>query len=287
MEIIDTWEEINNLSYRLKLIKDKNIKRFLFSGTIHEGHSKLIKEISKTSDILICQYNELYNYFNLVLWHESYKDLYKKRDDTYGYIDIYHSIYPTKEYIDYFIINKLPPKDKLDKIYYRVYSDFLKIKDFVTKELNLSYVIAIETMYMHLHDPIQEFCSPDLTSPKNALQFLIHNKFFKYNYVKSYTPEINKHIIWKLYTDEEGKTISRSKKELTFIRPKAIELLKDGCKDYEKFRSLIFGLIGGKLFSVVDFNKLERIYEITSNCAICYGSVFSYEIIFIIDGEII
>lgn len=286
MIIIDTWEDTKLLCNTLKQ-KNVKINRFPFMGVLHEGHIQLIKEIRKECDVLILHYNEFMNYLNVVLYDPNYKNTYERITDLLYKGLIFDTDYKVGNFVDYFVINKLPDENKTDKIFNRIYKDFLIAKEEIIR-LNLPLTIAIEMMYIHLRDPLHSIISSDKSGAKQALQLMLHNKLYNNKSCK-YDPTIDKYIIWKTYENEKGEAYSRSKKELSFLRPKVINLFNSSDKyNYEKYRKLIVGLlIGNKTFSVIDMYSLERIYEINDNCFIVYGSVFSYEIIIIKDGNLI
>ncbi len=290
MILINTWEEINKLSKELiELKSEKIIDRFLFGGIFHQGHINFIKEIRKECDILIVQFNEIYHYLNFYLRNSDGRCGYIPMPEEY-FQKIIMSVYPSNKYIDYLVINKLPPKDKLEKIISGIIKYFPPIKEEITK-LNLPLTMAIECMWSNVSDPIQKAINVDKMSPKNLIQRSLHKKLFSSEYKdkKIHSEhDYNKYTHFKIFKDNNGNVYSRGKGALSFLRPLAMELINKGIKDFTSFENVIMTkIIMDARCSIIDYTSLERIYELTDNCALIYSDIFSYEIIFFKDGEII
>jgi hypothetical protein len=289
MKVIDTWEEMKQLASELKELRnEKRIDRFLFNGTLHEGHYEFVKQIRSGCDILVGQYNEFYNFLSAVLWKPEKTDLYNRRK---FYEDIIMTAFPVREHFDYIVINKLPPEDILNRIYTRILKYFPPIKEEV-KRLNLPFIVAVECMYTNVPDPIQKVINIDKMGPKCFIPRVLHKKLFPEEYVESSLHSEHdafKYTFFKMFLNEKGEAYSRTKGNVAFLRPKAVKLFNEGVRDFKSFQDVImFGnFIMDPKFTILDYKTLEKIDKVTDDCVIVYGDIFTAETIFIVDGKII
>jgi len=264
---------------------DKKIFRLCVQGPLQKAHRNIIKEMRKISDVVIVEYNELFEYISFVVYDTEYPG-------RPTYMDVKMSGNRNPD-IDYFIINKLPDENYLFKLNKKIKEDYPIIRD-ECRRLNLSSRIAIETLFIHatMNDVKRKTNLTDIVGPKMVLQTLLHNKCFSNKY-KNYPKRTFESLIddchWVFYKDEDGNVLNRSGPAFyTFIRKKVYDLLKQGETKFSEFYKVAnANMLPDYHFSLIDLKTLEKIDEISDYCVFVFSSFAAFNFIFIINGEII